>query len=192
MKNNALIMILGKSASGKSTLVEQLCKDLNIKAIPSYTTRQPRYENEQGHTFVTDEEYNQLKNIIAENTFCGNRYCVTQEQIDNTEYSLYVVDCKGVESFKQLYKGNRKVYTVQITCDEKIRVERLKHRYAKISKNELDTLKKVIDRLIADNEEFSDIDRIATYCIDNTFDFEESYRQFKELVMTFINNEEEE
>lgn len=189
--NKPLIMILGKSASGKSSLVEQLCKDMNLKAIPSYTTRKPRYDNEQGHTFVTNEEYSELKDIIAENTFCGNRYCVTLDQIENPEYTLYVIDCKGVECFRQMYKGNRKILTVQITCDEKIRVERLKHRYAKISKNEIETLNKVIERLVADNDEFGDIDRIATYCIDNTFDFEESYRQFKELITTFLDSEDE-
>lgn len=186
-----LILVLGKSAAGKSSLVERTCTELGLKAIPSYTTRKPRYDKEQGHTFVTAEEYSELKDIIAENTFCGNKYCVTLEQIENPEYSLYVIDCKGVESFRQSYKGNRKIYTVQIACDEKIRAERLKHRYAKISKDELDTLRKVIERLVADNEEFTDIDRIATYCIDNTFDFEESYRQFKELVAKFLENEDE-
>ena len=84
-----LIMILGKSASGKSSLVDRACKELGLKAIPSYTTRKPRYDGEQGHTFVTDEEYGELKDIIAENTFCGNKYCVTLEQIENPEYTLY-------------------------------------------------------------------------------------------------------
>ena len=187
-----LIMILGKSASGKSSLVDRACKELGLKAIPSYTTRKPRYEGEQGHTFVTDEEYGELKDIIAENTFCGNKYCVTLEQIENPEYTLYVIDCKGVECFKQMYKGNRKVYTVQITCDEKIRVERLKHRYAKICKDEIETLNKVIERLIADSEEFEDIDRIATYCVRNTFDFDDSFKQFKQLISMFLDKENKE
>ena len=191
MNDSPLIMIMGKSASGKSSLVERICSELNLKAIPSYTTRKPRYEGEQGHTFVTDTEYANLKNIIAENTFCNNKYCVTEEQVDNPEYSLYVVDCKGVESFRNTYQGKRKVFTVQIVCDEKIRVERLKHRYAKICKNEAETLNKVIDRLVADIEEFSDIDRIATYYVNNTFDFEDSYRQFKELILEFLSQKNE-
>ena len=187
-----LIMILGKSASGKSSLVDRACKELGLKAIPSYTTRKPRYDGEQGHTFVTDEEYGELKDIIAENTFCGNKYCVTLEQIENPEYTLYVIDCKGVECFKQMYKGSRQVYTVQITCDEKIRVERLKHRYAKICKDEIETLNKVIERLIADSEEFEDIDRIATYCVRNTFDFDDSFKQFKQLITMFLDKENKE
>lgn len=185
-----LIMIIGKSASGKSTLVERICEELNLKAIPSYTTRKPRYEGEPGHTFVNDEEYSHLEDVVAENTFCGNKYCVTEEQVDNPDYTLYVVDCKGVESFNNTYKGSRKIFTLQIVCDEKIRVERLKHRYAKISKNEVEMLNKVIDRLVADSEEFSEVDRIATYYIDNTFDFEDSYRRFKELIMEFLNPKE--
>lgn len=187
-----LILVVGKSASGKSSLVERACKELSLKAISSYTTRKPRYEGEQGHTFVTDEEYSELKNIIAENTFCGNKYCVTLEQIENPEYNLYVIDCKGIEFLKQAYKGNRQMYTVQITCDEKIRVERLKHRYSKICKDEIETLNKVIERLIADSEEFEDIDRIATYCVRNTFDFDDSFKQFKQLITMFLDKENNE
>lgn len=187
MNIKPLIMIAGKSAVGKSSLVEDICKELDLKAIPSYTTRQKRFKNEKGHTFVSDAEYDKLKNIVAENTFCGNRYCVTADQINNPEYTLYIVDCKGIESFKEMYNGNRPVHTVQILCDEKIRVERLKHRYAKICKDEIETLNKVIDRMIADNEEFSDIDKLTTYCIRNTFDYEDSYKKFKDLIVTLLH-----
>lgn len=185
--NKPLILICGKSAVGKSSLVERACDVLNIKAIPSYTTRKPRYKDEQGHTFITNEDYVQLKDIIAENTFCGNKYCVTLDQIENPEYSLYVVDCHGIECMKKKYDGNRQIYIVQIECDEKIRVERLKCRYSKICKNEVETLNKVIERLIADTEEFENIGTLATYCIKNTFDFDESFEQFKELLVMLLN-----
>jgi len=184
--NNTMCVLMGKSASGKSSLVEKACKDLGIKAIPSYTTRPPRYDGEEGHTFVTDEQYSKLKDIIAENNFCGKKYCVTLDQIENPEYSLYVCDCTGLKALKEMYAGERTICPIQITCDEKIRAERLKHRYAKISKNEVETLQKVIDRLVADADEFRDIDDLSVYCVDNTFSFEDSYNQFRELLCTLL------
>lgn len=191
MSKNPLIMVVGKSACGKSTLVERACKELGLKAIPSYTTRKPRFENEEGHTFITNDEYDCLENKVAENTFCGNRYCVTAEQADDPQYSLYVVDCAGIKAFKENYQGNRDVYTIQIACDEKIRVERLKHRYSKVCENETEMLRMVIDRLVSDSEEFRDIDDITTYYIDNSFSVDSSYDKFKKLIMTFIGEDKD-
>lgn len=184
-----LIFVAGKSACGKSTLVDRACKELDLKAIPSYTTRKPRYKGEQGHTFVSNEEYDNLEGIIAENTFCGNRYCITEAQINDSQYAFYVVDCTGIKAFNEKYEGDRPVYTVQVACDEKIRVERLKHRYSKVCENETEMLKKVIDCLVSDNEEFREIDDLTTYYIDNSFSMESSYEKFKKLIMTFIKEE---
>lgn len=185
-----LIVILGRSACGKSSLVDRACKDLNLDVIPSYTTRAPRYEGEKGHTFVTDEQYGKLKDIIAENTFCGKKYCVTLDQINNPDYSLYVCDCTGLQLLQTMYEGDRQIVPVQITCEEKMRAERLKHRYAKISKDETEMLQKVIDRLVADASEFANIDDYCVYCVDNTFSFEDSYNQFRELLTTLLRLEE--
>lgn len=189
MNENPLIMIAGRSACGKSTLVERACKDMSLQAIPSYTTRKARYDGEQGHTFVTDEEYDLLENRVAENSFCSNRYCVTAEQIDNPAYTFYVVDCEGIRSFNRNYAGKRPVYTVQIGCDERIRVERLKHRYSKICQNEVEMLNKVLDRVVADNKEFGELDDLTTYYIDNSFDEESSYAKFKELVTRIMKGD---
>ena len=42
------ICIVGKSGTGKSTLVNKLKFKYNLTSVESYTTRPPRYENEQG------------------------------------------------------------------------------------------------------------------------------------------------
>lgn len=42
-----LLCVLGASGSGKSTLCAELEKRFGLKSIPSYTTRQPRFEGER-------------------------------------------------------------------------------------------------------------------------------------------------
>lgn len=100
MNNKTLHLFVGPSASGKTTIANELEK-WGYKQVKSYTTRMPRYEGEDNHTFVTDEEFNELKNIIAYTEYNGHRYCATKEQIDNAD--IYVVDIDGVKTLLEKY-----------------------------------------------------------------------------------------
>ena len=57
--NKPIFLFVGKSASGKTTIADMLGKD-GYSQVYSYTTRPKRYENEIGHTFITDEEYDRV------------------------------------------------------------------------------------------------------------------------------------
>ena len=58
-----IICLVGCSGSGKTTLAKELeGKGYNI--IHSYTTRQPRYENEWGHTFIDTTNFNEGCGIL--------------------------------------------------------------------------------------------------------------------------------
>ena len=93
--NKPLFLFVGRSASGKTTIANMLEKD-GYTQISSYTTRPPRYENEIGHVFISDEEYDKLENIVAFTFYNGYRYCTTLEQINNAD--IYVVDPDGVKT----------------------------------------------------------------------------------------------
>lgn len=62
MKNNKLFVILGKSASGKSTILREVLSKIEIPVLMSYTTRPPRANEIDGvdynfvdmHTFDSD------------------------------------------------------------------------------------------------------------------------------------------
>lgn len=58
-----MIILVGESASGKSTIEKILNKDFGYKKIVSYTTRQPREGETNGidYYFVDDENFNTLK-----------------------------------------------------------------------------------------------------------------------------------
>ena len=149
-----IILICGESGSGKSSLVEELESHYGFKAIPSYTTRPPRYDNEKGHTFVTDEEFDNLNNIIAYAETTGARYCVTQDMLDNEEYNLYVIDNSGIKYLEKNYKGDRSMYVVFVTCPLRQRYERILKR----ADNNPDPVGFALNRIVHDAVEFKNVD----------------------------------
>lgn len=104
--SKTIALFIGPSGSGKTTVAEYLVKHYGLTQIESYTTREPRYAGECGHIFVTDNEFDQLKDFVAYTEFDGHRYAATTEQVENSD--IYVVDVAGAEYFKEKYKGNKK------------------------------------------------------------------------------------
>lgn len=111
-----ILLLVGASASGKTTLAEDLEKQCGLKAIPSYTTRPPRYDGEKGHTFITENEFDKLTDILAYAETNGYRYAVTKQMFEDEQYSVYVIDNTGVEYLKEHYKGNREWYVAYVTA----------------------------------------------------------------------------
>lgn len=105
MKN--IYLIVGRSGSGKTTIASMLEKQRGFKLLQSYTTRPPRVQNETGHIFVSDDEFDRLQNIVAYTEFDGFRYCATKEQIDDAD--LYIIDPDGADYFQSRYDGEKGV-----------------------------------------------------------------------------------
>lgn len=124
-KEHVLLCIMGKTASGKDSLVNTLCQRTGLTAITSYTTR-PRRNNEgDTHIFSTKEEYEQMKangNVAAYTEIAGNIYWTTIDQL--YEHSVYIIDPKGVSTLQQLNMPNLRLVTVYINTPDDIRKER--------------------------------------------------------------------
>lgn len=152
MKYKPILLLVGASGSGKSTLAETLEQNYKLQAIPSYTTRKPRYDGEKGHTFISEEEFDNLNDIIAYAETSGARYCVTQQMFDNEDYTLYVIDNSGVKYLKQNYEGNRPIYVAYITCP-------LRQRYERMIKRPIDDpVGFALERIVHDVTEFQNVD----------------------------------
>ena len=63
--NNPLLLFVGPSGCGKTTVAQEFENKNNYKTIQSYTTRNPRYDGEIGHVFISEDEFDVLKNIVA-------------------------------------------------------------------------------------------------------------------------------
>lgn len=121
--NKPLYLFVGKSASGKSTIANILELQYGLSQLQSYTTRPKRHENETGHTFITDEEFDNLKNIIAYTKYNGYQYCATKEQIDAT--SIYVIDVPGVKTLLDKYQSDRPIIILYFDTTVTTRIDRM-------------------------------------------------------------------
>ena len=110
---SVILLLVGESGVGKTTVANKLQSDYGLKQLYSYTTRPPRYEGETGHVFVSDEEFDKLTDIVGYTEFDGHRYCATADQVDSSD--IYVIDPAGVDYFRDKYHGNKKVCVVKIS-----------------------------------------------------------------------------
>lgn len=148
-----MVLLCGSSGSGKSTLAEDLEAKLGLKAIPSYCTRKPRYEGEKGHTFITEEEFDELENIVAFATTTKARYAVTQDMLDDEQYSVYVIDNSGIKFLQEHYKGEREFVIAYITAPLRERFERIVRRAVDTD----DAVGFALERVAHDAVEFRDV-----------------------------------
>ena len=141
-----IYLIVGPSGSGKTTLAEVLSKEYDFKTVSSYTTRPERYPGEKGHLFITDAEFDALKDKCAFTTYNGYRYCVTSDIIDNSD--LYVIDPYGVKVLQNVYHGKRGIKMIRLLTDEVTLKRRMAHRG--------DSDEKIAERLNFDKTQFMD------------------------------------
>ena len=151
---NCIFLIVGCSGSGKTTITEQLEQKYGLKSIQSYTTRPKRYKDESGHTFVSDEEFDELTDMVAYTEFAGNRYCATVEQVENND--LYIIDPKGVDFFMKAYKGSKTPKIIFISSNLTTRYERMVGRAETKGKSHQEAIESSLTRIVNDAEEFYD------------------------------------
>lgn len=101
--NKPLFLFVGRSASGKTTIANML-ETHGFKQVESYTTRKPRFFDERGHKFVTEEEFKNIGELAAYTYYNGNHYGTTFEQLKDSD--IYVVDVPGVESLLEKLKND--------------------------------------------------------------------------------------
>ena len=137
-----LLLFVGPSGCGKTTIAEHLETTKGYKTVQSYTTRPKRYEDETGHTFVTDAEFDKLQNLVAYTEYNGNRYCATVEQLNETD--IYVVDVPGVEILLKTYTEDRPICIFYLKSTVATRIDRM------LERGDHDT--KIISRLHNDEQ----------------------------------------
>lgn len=121
-----LILWIGKSGSGKTTIVNYLA-NRGYESLQSYTTRPPRFDGEVGHIFVSDVEFNKLENIVAYTEYNGCRYCCTEEQLNKAD--CYVVDVPGVEFLLEKYtNAERPIFVFYLDTTVTTRIDRMVDR----------------------------------------------------------------
>jgi guanylate kinase len=169
-----MIVIVGESASGKSTIVKELNK-LGYNNIVTYTTRPPRNNEVNGidYYFVTDFEYFNLKdsNFFAETgDYRGWHYGTPVK--DCTDDKVNVVTPSGLRQLKKYSYLN--IISFYIKVPRRDRLIKLLQRDSDIEES--------YRRSVSDLGQFDGIEDEVDYIIDNA-----GYKNTPEVLAGIIN-----
>lgn len=139
--NKPLYLLIGQSASGKTTIANMLTEKYEYKSVSSYTTRPPRYDGEVGHIFVDDTTFDQLGELAGFVEYNGYRYGTTMQQVDDAD--IYVIDPIGAEYLLDKYT-DRPICIIYFDASIPTRIHRM------IDRGDSDN--SIIRRLLQDEE----------------------------------------
>lgn len=166
MERKTLILLVGPSASGKSSIAAYM-SELGLTVAKSYTTRSPRMEGDDEYHFVTPEEFKQL-DLCEHTEYAGNYYGTTQDELDNSD--IVICDGNGVKSIKKNYKGKKMLFVVRLRIKEETLTARLRARG--MSESEIASRKaadiKSLNHLVSDFSVASDNPKYSISAIANT------------------------
>ena len=158
-----IVVLVGKTASGKTTVANELCKHHRYKRIVTYTTRPMRKNEVQDvdYHFISDEQFNEM---VENNEFTEyKRYntahgvwsygsVVTSEQEHSDDYYVIILTPQGL---KDLSKKTSRYIAFYLNVDFKTQLERLKKRG--------DEEQQIIKRLKNDAKDFENVLDVADY-----------------------------
>jgi guanylate kinase len=175
-----LIILCGRSGCGKSTVAQYLNNKYNLTVIQSFTTRPKRTSNEQGHIFISKEDFAYLHDYVAYTKFNGYEYCATEQQVE--ENNIYILDPNGIEYFNEHYGGNKIPLVIQIKAPWYKLILNMRHRG--------DSWKQIISRRKNDKIMFKNLDKMSDCVIKNNSTIQqcgdEIYNIYARL-LAFIN-----
>lgn len=136
MSKKNLILVIGRSGSGKDTLVRRAMIPFNAISVPSYTDRpiRPTEVNGREHTFLTKEQFDEV--MRTEKVFAytkigetGYRYCTTVEMLRRfpEENIFYIIDPEGFY-FCQKFVNEFNMKCIYVTADDELRKARANRR----------------------------------------------------------------
>jgi guanylate kinase len=155
-----MIILVGESASGKSTVEKELVKTYKLKRIISYTTRPPRETETDGvdYHFISKEKFHELEmnNFFAEiGNYRGWWYGSAVE--DCTDDKVAVLTPHGLRQMKAIDRLNITSFYIKIPRRD---------RLIKILQRG-DDIEECYRRSLSDVGQFDGIEDEVDYVIDN-------------------------
>lgn len=156
-KNNVLILLVGKSGSGKTTIA----KKSGLEIVKSLTTRPKRFEGEDDYFFLSEEQFEYVEehnDLLAPTTFNGYKYAVLRSEVK--EKDIYILDLSGAKELKPKYIiEGKKLIVIYLKSNCIVRLWRMITRG--------DGIIKAISRIVHDHSAFKQVREVADFTITN-------------------------
>lgn len=155
-----IVVIMGKSSTGKDTIYREILKRTKLGKIVPYTTRPIRTGEQHGvDYFFVDEEFieknrDKIIEIRTYDTVHGkwSYFEMNDEQVNSEKDLIFITTLDGYNGFLK-YFGKNKLVPVYIDLDDGIRLQRALERERKQEKPKY---AEMCRRYLADAEDFSE------------------------------------
>ena len=126
-----MLILLGESASGKSSIVRHLVKEYGFKNIVTYTTRPPREGEKDGidYHFISEEQFlkYQAEGFFAETAVYRKWYYGSAKK-DYMQESNKVVAVLTPHGLRQIKKNKLEVFSIYIAVPRRDRLIKILER----------------------------------------------------------------
>ncbi|MEK7512445.1 MAG: guanylate kinase [Patescibacteria group bacterium] len=122
---NELFLLSGPSGVGKTTIAQELLKQLpNMERLVTYTTRPPRPNEQSGvdYHFISAEEFEEKisnNEMFEYDEHYGNLYGNSRHDLDeiwqNNKIALMVLDVNGVKTAKKYFPEAKTIFVLPDT-----------------------------------------------------------------------------
>lgn len=195
LKTKKLICLIGKSASGKDTIFQEILKtNKNVKAAISTTTRNMRSNETQGkeYYFVTNDIFNEMlvnEEFIEQRCYQVTdgstwKYGLSYKSINTEDNYICIVDWKGYCDLKRAL-GEEVTIGIYIVADIK---ERLNRSLSRESLKEEKQYLEIFRRFLDDDIKFS-IDEISKECVVLKNNDEKDFKYCVNYINDLINKQ---
>lgn len=131
MNKKCVVVVLGKSASGKTTVARYLSSNYKYDFVVPFTTR-PKRNNEQhevDYVFVSENTFNQIDSLnkfYAKSSFRGWNYGICETDLETVDHPIIVGDNKMLPQIV----SNKQYHPIllYIVRDDTVRVKEQKER----------------------------------------------------------------
>lgn len=171
-----IIVLLGKCASGKTTIRNMLFEK-GYKKVVTCTTRPKRAGEVNGvdYFFLTDEEFNKkltAGDMLESINFNGYQYGTDKNTLKSDDKYIIVLDPEGYKNLKAKL-GAKVVFSIYIVVKDNVREQRILNR---------DGLNyDVTKRYEADEAVFNGIEGIVDFTVEN-YDLTNSVNLVEEII----------